>query len=275
MRFNLALLTTVAVTIASPVSAQLLPQVPIVDPVVTPIVDPIIDNPIIPDPITVDPPPVVTPILNPIDVDPIIINPDVQDIVAPIIPDTVTLPSTPITLPSVGEVIDLTEDLTTPILDGVGNTIDDVVTGSPVTLPTGEQIIPLIDPLTQDVVGSIDPVTGAIATPDGEVVGNVTNQGGAGGSGSGSGTGGSSSGGMAQNRVNVDNRNTFIAIPQPALGNEGKTTTETIEEVDERGNVRSRVITSGYVRSVPTLSVSGGVFGSEGLGLIQLAIPLK
>lgn len=262
MRLHLGLIaTSILLSLASPVAAQLVP-VPPIEPVPLPV-----DVP----PITVDVPSVGTPVTTPIDIPPIVIDPDVTDIVAPIIPDAVALPTEPIDLPTVGEVISIPVDL----VDDVGNTIDDVVAGTPVTLSTGEQVIPLIDPETQEVVGTVDPTTGAIATPDGQVVGNVNNQGGSGGSGSGS--SGSSNGGAAQstNKVSVDNRNTFIAIPQPALGSDSKTTTEVIEEIDDNGYLRNRVLTTSYSWSVPTISISGGIVGGQGLGLIQLAIPLN
>jgi hypothetical protein len=239
-------------SVAYPVSAQLLPTNPVINP----------------PPVTVDVPAVT-------------IDPIVTDIVAPILPPNLPVPTTPVTLPTTGQVLDLVDTVASPIVDAVGNTVGDVITGSPVTLADGSSVIPLIDPVTQAVVGSIDPVTGAIATPDGQVVGNVTNQGGTGGSGSGSGTGGNSAGGSGgasgsnTNRVEVNNRNTFIAIPQPALGSRGKTTTEVLEEITPEGVKRNRVITTGYSESVPTLSISGGYAGGEGLGLIQLAIPLR
>ncbi len=253
-------------SVMSPVMAQITVPIPTVD-------TPIIDTP------SID-----TPLTQPIDITPITIDPVVTNIVAPIIPDDVTVPTIPVTLPTVGDVIDLTDTIATPIVDAVGNTVEDVLTGAPVTLPDGSNIIPLIDPVTQAVVGSIDPATGAIARPDGQVVGNVTNQGGTGGSGSGNGTGGTGgnsaggSGGASgsnTNKVEVNNRNTFIAIPQPALGSKGKTTTEVIEETTPEGTRRNRTITTGYSESVPTLSISGGYAGGEGLGLIQLAIPLR
>lgn len=277
MRLHLALVTTsILLSLASPVAAQLVPVPLPVDPLpipAEPIPVPPIPEPIDVPPITVDPPSVGTPVTTPIDIPPIVIDPDVTDIVAPIIPDTVALPTEPIDLPTVGEVLELPD--ATNLVDDVGNAIDDVVAGEPITLSTGEQVIPLIDPETQEVVGTVDPTTGAIATPDGQVVGNVNNQGGSGGSGSGS--GGSSSGGTASNsnKVTVDNRNTFIAIPQPALGSDSKTTTEVIEEIDANGYLRNRVLTTGYNRSVPTISISGGIVGGQGLGLIQLAIPLN